>query len=294
MGIIESRDIVAVSRETEKELVDLFRKISPRYARYLTIFNLFDPHSLGTVSEVILTKLLKDEGLDVEHTGKQQGITDIRMGDTNISLKTTKSKTPINLGSDSKNVSRGDLEGVATFMSDENFKQLFLDSGMTLGDMLSTQETDFGGVGNEKEIKDSLVKLETRIESIINKISGKENTEEFVWVEKVYDDNFLGKIIIHVSSYDRDKVRDLFYTMVPYSTGKAWGLQTVDGVKMIQADSIGKQLNIKPAFIYETISEDKQIPIDIPVKDMKLDDPKSFVNDKMFSALEAMYNELFT
>ena len=82
--------------------------------------------------------------------------------------------------------------------------------------------------------------------------------------------------------------------MVPYSTGKAWGLQTVDGVKMIQADSIGKQLNIKPAFIYETISEDKQIPIDIPVKDMKLDDPKSFVNDKMFSALEAMYNELFT
>ena len=61
-----------------------------------------------------------------------------------------------------------------------------------------------------------------------------------------------------------------------------------------RTDSIGKQLNIKPAFIYETISEDKQIPIDIPVKDMKLDDPKSFVNDKMFSALEAMYNELFT
>ena len=57
MGLFEE-EVISVPRETEKHLVDLFRRIAPKYAKYLTILNFFDPYSLGTISEVILTKLL--------------------------------------------------------------------------------------------------------------------------------------------------------------------------------------------------------------------------------------------
>ena len=62
---------------------------------------------------------------------------------------------------------------------------------------------------------------------------------------------------------------------------------------MVQADSSGKKLNINPSFVKRTVSEDKRIPIDIPVKDMKIDDPKDYVSERMFDALDAMYRELF-
>jgi hypothetical protein len=290
MGLFEE-EVVSVSRETEERLVELFRRIAPKYARYLTILNFFDPYSLGTISEVILTKLLRDEGVDAENVGGSQGVTDIKLGDSNISLKTTKAGTTIGLGSDSANVSGQDIRDVAEFMNSSDFEQLFIESGLTLGEILSTQlQTQ----GSTPEIMSKTMDgLEKRIESIINKISGENNDEEFVWIEKVYDDDYLAQIIIHVSSYDRDKVRNEFYSMIPYTTGKSWGLQDENGVKMIQADSTAKKLNIKPAFIYKTTTEDKNIPIDIPVKDMKINDPKDYISEKMFDALDAMYRELF-
>tara|TARA_R100000908_G_C3751446_1_gene146031 strand:+ start:1659 stop:2585 length:927 start_codon:yes stop_codon:yes gene_type:complete len=290
MGLFEE-EVISVSRETEERLVELFRRIAPKYARYLTILNFFDPYSLGTISEVILTKLLRDEGVDAENVGGSQGVTDIKLGDSNISLKTTKAGTTIGLGSDSANVSGQDIRDVAEFMNSSDFEQLFIESGLTLGEILSTQlQTQ----GSTPEIMSKTMDgLEKRIESIINKISGENNDEEFVWIEKVYDDDYLAQIIIHVSSYDRDKVRNEFYSMIPYTTGKSWGLQDENGVKMIQADSTAKKLNIKPAFIYKTTTEDKNIPIDIPVKDMKINDPKDYISEKMFDALDAMYRELF-
>ena len=288
---ILKEEIVSVSRETEERLIELFRRVAPKYARYLTILNFFDPYSLGTISEVILTKLLRDEGVEAENIGGSQGVTDIKLGDSNISLKTTKAGKTIGLGSDSANVSGQDIKDVAEFMNSSDFQQLFVEPGLTLGEILSTRLQSTGS--EPQRTNESLIKLEKRIESIINKISGEENDEEFVWVEKVYDDDYLSKIIIHVSSYDRDKVRDEFYNMIPYTTGKSWGLEDEDGTKMIQADSSAKKLNIKPAFIYKTTTEDKQIPIDIPVKDMKINDPKDYISEKMFDALDAMYRELF-
>ena len=288
---ILKEEIVSVSRETEERLIELFRRVAPKYAKYLTILNFFDPYSLGTISEVILTKLLRDEGVEAENIGGSQGVTDIKLGDSNISLKTTRSGKTIGLGSDSTNVSSQDIKDVAEFMNSSDFQQLFVEPGLTLGEILSTRLQSTGS--EPQRTNESLIKLEKRIESIINKISGEENDEEFVWVEKVYDDDYLSKIIIHVSSYDRDKVRDEFYNMIPYTTGKSWGLEDEDGTKMIQADSSAKKLNIKPAFIYKTTTEDKQIPIDIPVKDMKINDPKDYISEKMFDALDAMYRELF-
>lgn len=291
MGLFEE-DVISVSRDTEEHLVELFRKIAPKYARYLTILNLFDPYSLGTISEVILTKLLRDEGVDAENVGGKQGVTDIKLGDSNISLKTTKAGSTINLGSDTANVSGQDIRDVADFMNSSDFEQLFIEGELTLGEILSTRLQSQGS--EPEKMNKTMEGLEQRIESIINKISGEDNDEEFVWVEKVHDDEYLSKIIIHVSSYDKDKVREEFYNMIPYATGKSWGLQDKSGTKMIQADSSAKKLNIKPAFIYKTITKDKSIPIDIPVKDIKIDEPKDFVSEKMFDALDAMYRELFS
>ena len=290
MGLFEE-EVISVSRDTEERLVELFRRVAPKYARYLTILNFFDPYSLGTISEVILTKLLRDEGVNADNVGGSQGITDIKLGDSNISLKTTKAGSTINLGSDTANVSGQDIRDVADFMNSSDFEQLFIEGGLTLGEILSTRLQSQGP--NQEKMDKTMEGLEKRIESIINKISGEDNDEEFVWVEKIYDDDYLTKIIIHVSSYDRDKVRDQFYNMIPYTTGKSWGLEDEAGTKMVQADSTAKKLNIKPAFIYKTITEDKSIPIDIPVKDMKIDDPKDFISERMFDALDAMYRELF-
>ena len=289
MGLFEE-EVISVPRETEERLVDLFRRIAPKYAKYLTILNFFDPYSLGTISEVILTKLLRDEGVEAENVGGSQGVTDIKIGGSNISLKTTKSGTPIGLGSDTANVTGQDIRDVADFMNSANFAHL-LESGLTLGEILTTRlQTQ----GPDKEGMDKAMEgLETRIESIIDKISGKENPEEFVWVEKVYDKDHLIQIIVHVARYDRTLVRDEFYKLYPYATGKSWGLEDETGTKMVQADSTAKKLNINPAFVKETVSEDKWIPIDIPVKDMKIDDPKDYISERMFDALDAMYRELF-
>ena len=289
MGLFEE-EVISVPRETEERLVDLFRRIAPKYAKYLTILNFFDPYSLGTISEVILTKLLRDEGVEAENVGGSQGVTDIKIGGSNISLKTTKSGTPIGLGSDSTNVSGQDIRDVADFMNSDNFAHL-LETGLTLGEILSTR---LQSQGSDQEGMDrAMGGLETRIESIIDKISGKENPEEFVWVEKVYDKDHLIQIIVHVARYDRTLVRDEFYKLYPYATGKSWGLEDETGTKMVQADSTAKKLNINPAFVKETVSEDKRIPIDIPVKDMKIDEPKDYVSERMFDALDAMYRELF-
>jgi hypothetical protein len=289
MGLFEE-EVISVPRETEERLVDLFRRIAPKYAKYLTILNFFDPYSLGTISEVILTKLLRDEGVEAENVGGSQGVTDIKIGGSNISLKTTKSGTAIGLGSDSANVSGQDIKDVADFMNSNNFAHL-LETGLTLGEILSTKEQPQGS--DPEGMVRAMKGLETRIESIIDKISGKENPEEFVWVEKVYDKDHLIQIIVHVARYERTLVRDEFYSLLPYATGKSWGLEDESGKKMVQADSSGKKLNINPSFVKRTVSEDKRIPIDIPVKDMKIDDPKDYVSERMFDALDAMYRELF-
>ena len=61
------------------------------------------------------------------------------MGDSNISLKTTKAGTTIGLGSDSANVSGQDIKDVAEFMNSSDFEQLFVDTGLSLGEILSTR-----------------------------------------------------------------------------------------------------------------------------------------------------------
>ena len=60
------------STATEQDVAYLrraFSSIKDDYAKYLKVFMLFDPNSLGTVSEVLLTKLLAEKDIETKHTG---------------------------------------------------------------------------------------------------------------------------------------------------------------------------------------------------------------------------------
>jgi hypothetical protein len=82
-----------------QELKKIFTSISEDYAKYLAVFSLFDPNSLGTISEVLLAKLIENKGIETVHTGGFQGVTDLIINNHRISLTTTSSKNKIGLGS---------------------------------------------------------------------------------------------------------------------------------------------------------------------------------------------------
>ena len=104
----EQEEDILQAKELEKEdlekMLKAFSAIKDPYSRYLSVFNYFDPYSLGTISEVLLTKLLNTvEGVEADHVGGGQGLADLKINGKPVSLKTTDSKKPIGLGSDEVN-----------------------------------------------------------------------------------------------------------------------------------------------------------------------------------------------
>ena len=95
-------------------LREAFNSIKEDYAKYLKVFMLFDPNSLGTISEVLLTKLLASKGIETQHTGGAQGLTDLVVNGHNISLKTTAGDTKIGLGTE-KEVTDGKAIELANY-----------------------------------------------------------------------------------------------------------------------------------------------------------------------------------
>ena len=54
-------DTGEIDNEDLETLKDAIRSVSKKYARYLKILSLFDPNALGTLSEILLAKLLDGE-----------------------------------------------------------------------------------------------------------------------------------------------------------------------------------------------------------------------------------------
>ena len=69
------------------------------------------------------------------------------------------------------NVSGQDIKDVAEFMNSSDFDQLFIEGGLTLGEILSTRLQSQGST--PEKMNKTMEGLERRIESIINKISGE-------------------------------------------------------------------------------------------------------------------------
>lgn len=271
-----------VSKQELVKMIDAFKSIKEPYSKYLSVFNYFDPYSLGTISEVLLTKLLnKMDGVEASHVGGGQGLADLIVDGKPISLKTTDSKKPIGLGSDELRVSQADVNQVATDM-----KEVFKENPELKGSTISQLE---GQIDNEL-----FEKIENRIDAIVTKLVGLANKEYFVWVEKKMKDGFLQKVVFHIIKYERDKVKRELMNHPFYSTEKAWGLKDENNKILVQADASGKLLNVTPAFV-KNASQDTTFDVDLAtnLKD-KPENIKEKVPEQFFNALDSIYSSIFS
>jgi hypothetical protein len=287
VGINEKEEINSSFNElTSKDIDSLlkaFNQVKDSYSRYLSVFYYFDPNSLGTISEVLLAKLLaKVPGVTTSHVGGGQGLADIIVNGHKISLKTTASNRAIGLGSDEVNVNAEDSKEIVRNLISilKNNPEL---KNVTLKELKSQIPTDIAN------------KIDARIQSIAKKLSGEQNEEFFVWVEKISDKNkILNRLVIHVLKYDYNKIIEEFNNSILTITPKAWGLKNQEGKIIVIADTSGKLLNISPDFVRDSSKDGKTIPIDLDIKiDKSPEQIRTEIPDQFFSALDSVYSSIF-
>lgn len=280
----EAREYINQDTVTDQDLKVLrnaFESIKVPYSKYLSVFNYFDPNSLGTISEVLLTKLLNTvDNIQAEHVGGSQGLTDIVVNGHHISLKTTSRGKPIGLGTDEINISPSDSKEVVSTLT-EIYREDPELKNLSVGEL-------------KGKIPDKTYSnIEKRLSSIARKIAGESTKEVFVWVEKVYKQKLLTGIVIHTVRYAYNEVLNTFLQSRISITEKAWGIVDQSGKAIISADTSGKHLNITPEFVNKS-SKGSTTPIDLEVS-MKYspEEIQDKVSNKVFTALNTIYSELF-
>ena len=293
-GINQTIDTVDSSEYGE--LVKKLDAAADKYARYLTVFHYFAPDALGTISEILLSKLLGGT-----HTGGSQGLTDLKVGNINISLKTTADIDPILLGS-KDNTSMSELE----FEKAKEYYELYRSSPVTIGKLID----DIMASDADEKTKTAFKRIEFRINAIAEKMTGNNNDEYFLWAAKSYSRGILSMITLYFTKFDKNTViNDLkngYLYISRDGTGKAWGIKHASGGLIVGADKKGKYLNILPAYIKSNVTNKKEIPLldfnilDLKTGDEKLSDKaKALVNrlqskasDEFFKYLDAMYDSI--
>ena len=281
--------VTEVPKKDVAQLVRAIESIKDKYSKYLSVFYYFDPNSLGTISEVLLTKLLNssDSGVTAIHTGASGGLADLVVDGIPISLKTTAAGKAIGLGSDEVTVPKGDVGKVATDLQALRLGPNRLSIG-TLNDLKRVYKKD-------KSAYNTILSIENRIDAIAKKIAGPDNQEVLVWAEKKYKKGILTDISIHVIDYQLDDVKNTLSNSLIYVTEKAWGLKDSSGKILVQADNSGKSLNIMPEFIYRTTS-DQVINIHLPTPEINKDfaaKVKKEIPTRLFNALDNIHKEIF-
>jgi len=79
---LNEEEVQTTKGETQKKVNDTVKilrnamgNIKKKYSEYLSVLHLFDPNSLGTLSEVLFAELLsKQKGIEASHTGAGQGL----------------------------------------------------------------------------------------------------------------------------------------------------------------------------------------------------------------------------
>ena len=265
---------------TEKEvemLINAIESIKEEYVRYLTVFSYFDNNSLGTISEVLLTKLLNKAGIDATHTGASGALADLYINGKPVSLKTTASDKAIGLGNDEIKSNPTTSKQVVKALQKVDLTKV--NNVYDLEEVLDAQDYEF---------------LVARINTVADKLAGPQNEEFFVWVEKKFTKGILDKMIIHVYKYDLSKVKKELMSYTPYHTDRAWGLKDENGRVMIGADTSGKLHNVQPAFVRKSTRE-RAIPIEL-IKDVEGLDKASVSNnitDQLLKTLDNIYSSVF-
>ena len=274
------------SNATDVEVAYLrkaFTSIKDDYAKYLKVFMLFDPNSLGTVSEVLLTKLLDKQGIETQHIGGAQGLTDLIVNGYHISLKTTLGDTKIGLGSEKEVMDGRAVELANHFKAHPELTKL------TIG-QLSTSEAA------KKYYPDIIA----RIDAVAKKLAGPNNSEFFVWVEKTVGKKtgLLERITIHTLKYDYNQVMSTFTQgrVVPTkgagSSKSGWNLVDTAGNVVIVADIKSKYLNISPTFIRRSTG-DNTVSVDFPAIEQNKVGMSKLVSKGMFDAFDNIYSQIY-
>lgn len=261
-------------------------ELKDKYSKYLTVFYYFSPNSLGEISEILLANLLG--GM---HTGGKQGLSDLEVGGTPISLKTTDSKKAINLGSH-ENL-------IPDSSTIKNLKKL-----QDLGNVdmtVSNLEKLFKG---DPIYGTAIQDIETRIEAIAKKLAGSDNKEYFVWVEKKSKDKVLTDLIIHTKKYDLNTVINQFKQLQVNVSRSGWNLSNDNGV-VVGADSGGKYLNVMPGFVRSDSQNPTLINL-VPIKsilgtptadstaDAMISKIQGSASKTFFDALDSIYNNFIS
>jgi hypothetical protein len=264
------------TRDVQK-LMNAFNKVKEEYCRYLTVFNYFDPNSLGTVSEVLLAKLLNGvEGIKATHTGGSQGLTDLVVDGHSISLKTTDGKIHIGLGSDKNLIDTAELQKVLEYI--EHNREIF--KSTTIREL-------------EDKIADSIkLIIAARIEATIKKLVGESGEEFFVWIEKIYDNKkILSNIVIHIVKFNRKQLQEVFSNAKIHTTPKAWGIVGANNEMIIKSDISGKILNVTGTFIKQ-YSEDTSIKITLEkAEDLEHKKLQESISRELFTSLGNIYRQ---
>jgi hypothetical protein len=273
------------STATEQDVAYLrkaFSSIKDDYAKYLKVFMLFDPNSLGTVSEVLLTKLLAEKGIETKHTGGAQGLTDLVVNGHNISLKTTSGDTKIGLGSEKEVMDSKAVELANHFKAHPELTKYTVE--------------ELASVEAAKQYYPDII---ARIDAIAKKLTGPGNTEFFVWVEKTVDKNtgLLKRITIHTLKYDYTEVIDTFKKgrIVPskgVGSKSGWSLVDAENNPLISADIKSKYLNISPTFIRRSTGENT-VSVEFPTIEQDRVGIGKLVSKNMFTALDNIYAQIY-
>lgn len=275
-------DAAELTKAELSSMIKAIDKIKEPYVRYLSVFAYFDNNSLGTISEVILTKLLQRAGVKASHTGASGGLADLYINGKPVSLKTTLGTTKIGLGNDQARINATDIDSVVKIL-----QELDPDSYSSILDL-------------KNKIKPNLYKvLVNRVDAIAEKLAGPENKEFFVWVEKIFDSKtkILKGFKIHVAKYDLNAVKKEMMSMKPYASSDSWGLKDPElgGRNAVTADAGSKYLNVEPNFVRKTTAK-TAIPIELvqpgELEGLDKNVISQNITDALFNKLDDLYHSL--
>ena len=283
-------------------LIKAFSGVSERYSKYLTIFHYFDPKSLGTISEVLLARLLNEQPkIEASHEGGSGGLADLKVNGVDISLKTTSGKKRIGLMSDRLRVKAGDIKAVGNALNKTSYAPK---PATDKSWILPVPIKDLGKIGDTpeekaraKELKPILVQVNDRIEAIATKLAGPDDNDMFVWVEKKFTTidgtDVLSGLEVHVRDYNRkDVIKELKSGKINVTKSGNWGIVPANGnVALVSAESGQMALNITPNFVKRVTVPENPILIKFPIQNLASGKKPEF-DDKTFAALDNLYNQL--
>ena len=248
ISLVQEKDI----KEAFESLKKMIASVQDDYAKCLAVLNLFDDHSVGTLSEKILAYFINSKfASHAKVLAGNANLTDIQVktshGWFNLSIKTTDSNDTVNLGTMEKVTEKTKSSDTVSQLK----KHLHYKNAKTYDNMMVKD------LNNED--------VNNRIVAIVEKLCGTEsNPEVFCWIKKTNAPldptnkksvNVLKSLKFDIRKFNKKNLADWFSRQYIHLTDNAYGIKTKDGKQVVGADLKGKYLNIRPEFLNAIVNE---------------------------------------